>query len=129
MKVILIAIFTIISFAGVNAQVHNLSSNFNCKLQKKGYFFNSEKHACPACQKTEEKEKVAKQAEDKRREDAFVAKKKAENDTRQKARELKKIEDKKNEHSGEVTIEMPKNNAVAKNNPTVKNNENRIKMN
>lgn len=85
------------------AQAHNMGSNYNCKLQKKGYFFNSEKHPCPACAAKDKKEKDAKIAEDKRRFAAAQAEAEAKKAASEKVRleklrieaaEAKRIKDK-----------------------------------
>ena len=49
------------------AQEHNMGAAFNCKLKKGN--FNTESYPCPACAANDKKEKDAKNAEIKRRND------------------------------------------------------------
>lgn len=102
MKQILITILAVFFLNSVQAQSHIADANYGCRLKPKS--LNTEKSLCPACQSIEKKEKEAKIAEDKRRADATVAKANAEKASRQRAAELKKAEDAKNAHSGEVVI-------------------------
>lgn len=74
-KILVTALLMLFCLHNATAQSHKVGqANYNCKLNKKGWFFNSEKHPCPACQAKEDKEKNAKEAEDKRRMDAHNAK-------------------------------------------------------
>ena len=108
-----IIIFLTLPFA-VNAQSHNLGANYNCKLQKKGYSFNSEKLSCPACKKKEEKEEEAKDVERKRRDDV----EKANDEAKRKALEIKlrqeKLELEEKNRVTEVRLVIPKSNVVNK---------------
>ena len=71
---ILLSIFISISFS-CYSQSHKVGqANYNCKLNKKGWFFNSEKFSCPACEKKEKQEEKAKKDEDDRRTAAHTAK-------------------------------------------------------
>ena len=107
------------------AQAHNMGSNYNCKLQKKGYFFNSEKHPCPACAAKDKKEKDAKIAEDKRRFAAAQAEAEAKKAASEKVRLAKLAETEKNAESGKVYINGNKN-TVSTNNTIPKNSKSAI---
>lgn len=75
LKFLLLVITALFCLNNADAQTHKIGqANYNCKLNKKGWFFNSEKLSCPACEATEKKEQTAKAAEDKRRNDAVKAK-------------------------------------------------------
>lgn len=98
------------------AQSHKVGqANYNCKLNKKGWFFNSEKLPCSACEATDKKEKTAKAAEDKRRSDVAVAKVKADkaaaSDLAYKKKQQEMAE--KNKVT-EVAVTMPKGSVVKK---------------
>jgi hypothetical protein len=86
MKKLIISMLLFFAIQTSQAQAHNMGTNYNCKLQKKGYFFNSEKHPCPACVAKDKKEQDAKIAEDKRRTDVAMAKAKAEREAKENAR-------------------------------------------
>lgn len=104
----------------VNAQSHKVGqANYNCKLNKKGWFFNSEKLSCPACEATDNKEKAAKAAEDKRRNDVVVAKAKADKIASDLANKKKQQEIAEKNKITEVSIIMPKITPI-KNNASVK---------
>ena len=85
MKLILIAILNLFFLGNVSAQSHNLAPYSTCRYAKKMKGSSEGGSGCPACQKSEEQEKEARKAEDKRRTDAIVAQKQAENEARQKA--------------------------------------------
>lgn len=98
-KFLLSALLMLFFLNSVNAQSHKVGqANYNCKLNKKGWFFNSEKLSCPACEATDKKEKAAKAAEDKRRSDVAVAKANADKLAAEKLKiqkeEEKRIKDK-----------------------------------
>lgn len=77
-KILLSALLMLFCLNTAKAQSHKVGqANYNCKLNKKGWFFNSEKLPCPACDVTDKKEKTARAAEDKRRNDVVLAKAKA----------------------------------------------------
>ncbi|WDF46432.1 hypothetical protein PQ459_16205 [Chryseobacterium sp. KACC 21268] len=88
-RILLTALIMLFCLNHATAQSHKVGqANYNCKLNKKGWFFNSEKYPCPACQAKDDKEKAAKNAEDKRREDIIKAKIAAD----KKAAEVKQLE-------------------------------------
>jgi hypothetical protein len=106
------------------AQEHNMGGNFNCKL-KKGNFFNMEKHPCPACEKNDKKEKDAKNAEIKRRNDKIWADAKAKKEADDKAYR-DKIEKENAEaklKSGNVLINGTTKNSSSSNNSNIKDVE------
>lgn len=77
-KMLLSTLLILFCLNYANAQSHKVGqANYNCKLNKKGWFFNSEKLSCPACEVTDKQEKTAKAVEDKRRNDVAIAKDKA----------------------------------------------------
>lgn len=101
----------------VNAQSHKVGqANYNCKLNKKGWFFNSEKLPCPACEVTEKKEKAAKAAEDKRRSDVTVAKANADKLAKDAAYKKTQAELAEKNKVTEVAVTMPKSTVVNSNN-------------
>ena len=103
MKSLFLTMLLLFAIQITQAQAHNMGTNYNCKLQKKGYFFNSEKHPCPACEAKDKKEQNAKIAEDKRRFAAAQAEAEAKKAASEKVRleklrieqaEAKRIKDK-----------------------------------
>ena len=122
-KFLLTALLMLFFLNTVNAQSHKVGqANYNCKLNKKGWFFNSEKLSCPACEATENKEKAAKAAEDKRRNDVAVAKAKADKIASDLANKKKQQEIAEKNKVTEVAVTMPKN-TVSKNTPSNKKTE------
>lgn len=95
MKLLLITMLTMLCLNSVNAQSHVIKPDVNCKLNKVKY--GTEAAICPACANIDKKEKEAKEAEDKRRADAIVAKAKAEHEAMNKAREDKLKQEKEDE--------------------------------
>jgi hypothetical protein len=104
---VITALFTILQ---VSAQAHD-NSKGACRLVKSRYSVVEPGATCPACVAKDKKEQVARDAENKRRNDAVIAAAKA----KQKARELEIIKEKelaeKNKPK-EVFVTMPKNTTV-----------------
>ncbi|WP_339660810.1 hypothetical protein [uncultured Polaribacter sp.] len=88
------------------AQEHNMGAAFNCKLKKGN--FNTESYPCPACAANDKKEKDAKNAEIKRRNDKIIADAKAKKETDDKAYRDKLAADKLKEGAGNVLINAQK---------------------
>lgn len=120
-KFLLSALLMLFFLNSVNAQSHKLGqANYNCKLNKKGWFFNSEKLSCPACEATDKKEKAAKAAEDKRRSDLAVAKAKTDKAASDLANKKKQQDIAEKNKVTEVAVTMPKSTAVKNTNPDKK---------
>jgi hypothetical protein len=95
------------------AQSHDMRPGSTCKLIKTSV--NTESMICPACATNDKKEKDAKNAEVKRRNDLLVAEAKAKNDAEQKAYRDKLAADKLKEGSGNVLINAQPTSTINKN--------------
>ncbi|MFL9831467.1 cell envelope integrity protein TolA [Flavobacterium sp. ST-87] len=118
-KFLLSALLMLFFLNSVNAQSHKVGqANYNCKLNKKGWFFNSEKLSCPACEATDKKEKTAKAAEDKRRNDVAIAKANADKLAAEKLRQEKlrlAKEEEKRIKDKEIADKIANDKAIQKN--------------
>lgn len=116
-RILATALLMMICLTHATAQSHKVGqANYNCKLNKKGWFFNSEKHPCPACQVKEDKEEKAKRAEDKRREDVAAAKAKAAKAAADAAYKKQQEEIAARSKVTEVKVVLPKEPIAKKNN-------------
>lgn len=109
-KLLLLLIVLLVSTRELRAQSHNPGVNYNCKL-KKNNWLNEEKHPCPACENTEKKEKLAKAAENKKRQDAGVARAEAEKKAREQASAIQRAEAKKTENGTQLLINASVDNS------------------
>jgi hypothetical protein len=75
MKFLLTAILMLYYLNNINAQSHISTGKYACQLFPKSLGY--EKYTCPACEVIMKKEKIARAAEDKRRNDVAVTKDKA----------------------------------------------------
>lgn len=118
-KILLSALLMLFCLNAAKAQSHKVGqANYNCKLNKKGFFFNSEKLSCPACEVTEKKEKTARAAEDKRRNIAAVEKANAEKSAQEAAFKKKQTERDEKSKVTEVAVIAPKSGSSSNNNLT-----------
>ncbi len=101
------------------AQAHDFNPESCCKLTKN--YKGTECNPCPACSAADKKEREAKKIEDKRRADAVIKANNAKQAELKRVAYLKKAEDKKNAHSGELVINgnsnTSKSNVAAKTAP------------
>jgi len=101
------------SLSYINGQSHKVGqANYNCKLNKKGWFFNSEKFPCPACEAVEKKEELAKKVENKRRGDIAKAKAEADKIANEIASKKELAEQIEKNKVTEVFVKMPKTDIV-----------------
>lgn len=108
-KILFSAMLMLFLLNVAKAQSHKVGqANYNCKLNKKGWFFNSEKLPCPACEVTDKKEKTAKAVEDKRRNDVVVAKAKADKLAKEATYKKEQAERAEKNKVTEVAVSMPK---------------------
>jgi hypothetical protein len=119
MKYILILLLGVFATTSASAQSHDLSNKSNCKLHKKGYYFNAEgKYPCPACTKENKLEQQARDAENKQRADATYAEFKAKKQAEQTARlariaaaEQKKAQEAKDKAAKAAAVKLANANA------------------
>jgi hypothetical protein len=107
MKTTIKLLFTIVllmAISKVQAQSHTFATGW-CKLAKSGGVKGeSASLECQACNAKDKKEIEAKNVENKRRDDAIVAKAKAEKEAYENARKAKQVEDAKKANTGKVYI-------------------------
>jgi len=108
---LLFTMLLLLAISNVQAQSHTFATGW-CKLAKSGGVKGeSASLECQACNAKDKKEIEAKNVENKRRDDAIVAKAKAEKEAYENARKAKQVEDAKKANSGKVYINGNTNNA------------------
>ena len=116
-----LVVLTLLLFSTITfAQSHNFDVNYNCKLNKKNSL-NTEKYPCPACEANDKKEKEAKEAEVKKRNEKIWADAKVKKDAEQKAYQDKIAADevKRKAESGNVLINAQPSSKTISNIPTM----------
>nr|WP_315197482.1 hypothetical protein [uncultured Flavobacterium sp.] len=115
-KILLFLITLLFAVTKVNAQAHNMRTGW-CKYAKKAKGQakdESESAVCQVCRKENEKEKIARAAEDKRRNDVAVAKGKADKAANVLAYKKMQQEIAEKNKVTEVFVTMPKSSVVKK---------------
>ncbi len=114
-NIIILTLLLLVNTIGF-AQSHDMSAGSTCKLIKTSV--NTESHICPACAANDKKEKDAKIAEVKKRNDKIWADAKIKKDAEQKAYQDKlaaeAFEKKQKEKEGKLIITNSKNEIIGK---------------